>query len=125
MTQAQAQALAKMRAANAALTPDERKARSAKAAAASAARTAALKAAALAGNPAPVAAVSTATTEARAKLPVDAPMRSWRVLLLTEAGSAWHVCEAQGMRRAIKQARKACPGAVVRGVLAADAVLPK
>lgn len=120
MTQAQAQALARMQARNAALTPEERKARSAKAAAASAARTAQRKAAAAAGN-ADGGEKATSTTKARV-----APEQTYafRVLLLTDAGSKWADVQAGGMQRACRLARKANPGAMVRGVFRADCALP-
>lgn len=113
MTQAQAQALAKMHAANAALTPEERKARSAAAAEASKARKAG---AAKAGNGGSDAA--TATTRARVAPVV---LRDFRVLLSPTGAvlavaradalpegvvGEWALVNAPGMQRAGKLARK-------------------
>lgn len=118
MTSKQADALARMQATNAALTPEQRKARSAKAAAASKAAMAAKKgAASTAGDPALSGGKATATTKARV-----APEQAytWRVLLLTDKGAAWVSVEAGGMQRACRAARKANGGAMVRGVVRGD-----
>lgn len=116
MTQAQASALARMQAANAALTPEQRKARSAAAAAASKAAQQARKKGGGDGDKA------TSTTKARV-----APEQTYafRVLLLTDTGTRWCDVNAGGMQRACRLARKANPGAMVRGVVRADAALPR
>lgn len=118
MTNAQAGALASMQAANAALTPDERKARSH--AASKASRDAALarkRGAAATGGDQPK---QTATTKARA---VEVVVHAWRVCLRTDAGNAWVCVQAPGMQRAGKAARKAHKGATVLGVVR-EGVLP-
>lgn len=118
MTEQTKRALERMQAANAALTPEERKARSVKAAATAKARKAG---AAAAGNPGPDR--PTATTKARvdAKPPVQ---RMWRVAVRVGEGPvAWVSVEAPGMQRAGKQARKAHKGAAVLGVVR-EGVLP-
>ena len=100
MTDAQALALAKMHAANAALTPEERKARSAKAAAAS--RTAV--------GPYPQGANRTKVAAARP--PVELPLVAWRVTSTWKHGQTGvealvHTdVSERTVRRALKLARK-------------------
>lgn len=114
MTNAQASALAKMQARNAALTPEERKARSAKAAEAS---KRAAKARAAAGST--TAPVKTETVKAQEAAQPEQSY-TWRVLLLTDKGASWHTVESPGMQRACRAARKANEGAMVRGCVRAD-----
>lgn len=114
MTQAQAQALAKMHAANAALTPEQRKARSAKAAAAAAekARTVGAAQAGNAGSERP-----TSTTKARVEPEV---LVEWDVCLLQGADELlWVRVEAAGIRRAMRGASKAHPGTKAQGAMRA------
>jgi hypothetical protein len=111
MTSKQADALARMQAANAALTPEERKARSAAAAAASKAAQQARKKGGGDGDR------PTSTTQARVEPEI---VHTWHVLLLTDAGLRWHKCTAGGPQRACRLARKANEGAMVRGVIRAD-----
>lgn len=124
MTSKQADALKRMQAANANLSADERKARSAKAAAASAERTKQRKAAAGAGNTTPASTASVKAQDAAVRANAPVAMRKWRVLVSTKAGMLWHDCEAGGMQRAAKDARKTHKGAQVCGVLLASAALP-
>lgn len=124
MTSKQADALVRMQRVNAALTPEQRKARSAKAAAASAARTAQRRAAAEAGNVTPASTAGVKAQDAAVKANAPTPMRKWRVLVSTKAGMLWHDCEAGGMQRAGKLARKAHKGGSICGVLLASVALP-
>lgn len=115
MTQAQAKALARMHAANAALTPEQRKARSEKAAAAAKARKVG---AAQAGNGGSEKATS--TTAARVQPEV---LRSFDVCLSTDAGRVWVAVQAGGIKRAMGAARDANPGSKALGAVLAG-VLP-
>lgn len=103
MTNAQAQALARMQAANAALTPAERKARSAKAAAASAAKTKAI-------GPFPQGGSAKRERDAAPRAPL--PVIAWRVTTAwkrEDSGTeALVTCDVSAAtpRQAIKQGRK-------------------
>lgn len=108
MTQAQAQALATMAARNAALTPEERKARSAKAAAASVAAAAARKAAV---GPYPQGASRAAQPPAKRAVP-DMPVVEYVFTSTwkrpdTGVEALVHVAVSERtVRRALKQGRK-------------------
>lgn len=103
MTASTQAALAKAQAANAALTPEERKARSARAAAASAAAAKARKAAA-AQQPAPTPAPGVDDADAP-----DLPIRVWLVTLAIEHEGVWAAwtCTASAptVKRAVREAR--------------------
>lgn len=119
MTEQTKRALEQMQAANAALTPEQRKARSEKAAATRKAR---LAGAAQAGNGGSER--STATVAARVKPEAAPVVRTWRVAVRVGEGAvAWICVDAPGMQRAGKLARKAHKGATVLGVVR-EGVLP-
>lgn len=121
MTENTRKALERMHEANAALTPEERKARSAKAAAASKAAAQTRKAQSTAISQAGVVGATpdkpTATTKARV---TPEQVHTWDVCLSKSGGGhMWVKAQAPGLKRAMRAAAKANAGTrAVGGILA-------